>query len=352
MSATYSLPALDLAAGAVLERDLRPHRRHEVGLLLDDDRGGGELLVGPQLDRARGELRLQHDAPTAQVVRAQDPQPLRALSPVGQHHVVGERLDPLEALGRLLDPHRRPGAVVLVTVAGDRALRQPKLRRLVVGDHQQGLAAVREHAVLGVVLHAAPTATHRAGGGSGVLGIEHPHLAGVAVLREQHDQAAGARRADADLELLVRLLQHQHVLVGRCADPVAPHLVGAVGLVVHRVEEVRRVGAPRSAVVGPRHDVGQVLAALQVPPSELVDLVAGAVDRVGEQSFVRTDHCQAELQVARVVGQEVGVEQKLAPTGPAVSGLPRKVEITQQLRVLPSRREERVVVTTLMPPTD
>ena len=71
------------------------------------------------------------------------------------------------------------------------------------------------------------------------------------------------------------------------------------------------LGAPRAAVVAARDDVGQVLAGLQVTEAQLVDLVAGAVHGVREQPVVGTDQGQAELQVARVVGEQVGVQQQL-----------------------------------------
>ncbi len=265
----------------------------------------------------------------------------------GEHRVGREGVHAFEALVGVLGAHRLPREVVLVGVAGDRATGQPELLGVVVGHEEERVGAVGQDGVLGVVLDTRASSAHRPGWVQGPVRVEHPDLAGVPVLRPDHDQPAAAGRADIQLEALVRLVEHDHVLGVRRPDRVPPDLEGAVGLVVHRVEEVRRVGTPRAAVVAAGHRVGQVLAAVEVAEAELVDLVAGPVHRVGEQALVRADHRQTELEVAGIVGQEVGIEQQLACTG-----LFRQVEITQQLCVLPSRREERVVVTTLMSPTD
>ena len=65
----------------------------------------------------------------------------------------------------------------------------------------------------------------------------------------------------------------------RAADPVPPDLVRPVGVVVHGVEEPRRVRAPGAAVVAAGHHVVEVVevgAGAQVAEPQLVDLVAVA----------------------------------------------------------------------------
>ena len=64
---------------------------------------------------------------------------------------------------------------------------------------------------------------------------------------------------------------------------VPPHLVRPEGVVVHGVEEGRRVRRPGAAVVGVRDLVGEVGAGAEDRGSAGVDLVARQVDRVGQQ---------------------------------------------------------------------
>jgi hypothetical protein len=105
-----------------------------------------------------------------------------------------------------------------------------------------------------------------------------------------------------ELEPLVRLLEHQ-LVVGTGVPSSCRHTWWAGRLVVHGVEEVRRVGAPRAAVVAARTR-RQVLAGVEVAEAQLVDLVAGAVHRVGQQVLVRADQRQAELEVAGLVDEQ------------------------------------------------
>ncbi len=79
-----------------------------------------------------------------------------------QHDVPGERVHALEPLGGVLLAHHLPDRVVLVRPAGDRGAHEAELLRLVVGDEQQLLGAVRQQQVLGVVLDARAASTDRA----------------------------------------------------------------------------------------------------------------------------------------------------------------------------------------------
>ncbi len=119
------------------------------------------------------------------------------------------------------------------------------------------------------------------------------------------------RRLHLELELAVRLVQHQLVGGGGCPDPVPPDLVLPPQLVVDEVEEVRRVRRPRPAGRRPRHDVGQVPTRSQVAEPQLVDLVAVEVHRVRHQRRVRGDGPEPQFHVVGVAGELVDVEQQL-----------------------------------------
>ena len=113
------------------------------------------------------------------------------------------------------------------------------------------------------------------------------------------------------LEGLVGLAEHEHVVGDVAAQPVPPDLVGAVGVVVDGVEELAGVGAPGAPVVAARHLVGQVLAGAQVAEAQPVDLVAGGVDGVGQQPLVGADQGQPELEVAAAGVEGADVEDDL-----------------------------------------
>ena len=85
----------------------------------------------------------------------------------------------------------------------------------------------------------------------------------------------------------------------RRPDPVPPHLVRPVRVVVDGVEEPPRVGAPGAAVVAARHHVVEVLAGAQVAEPQRVDLVAGRVHGVGEQVLVGADDGQRRARGSR-----------------------------------------------------
>ena len=247
----------------------------------------------------------------AEVVERQDAQLVAAVGPRREHHVPDVRVHLLQPLGRVLGSHRQPGRRVLVARAWHRAPRQPELGRLVVRHQQQLVGAVRVLQVLGVVLHPAAAPADRQRRTLGLAGVQDPDLARVPVLRPDHHQLAGPGRVQHELELLVRLLQHQPVLGGGRAHPVPPDLVLPPHVVVHGVEEVRRVRRPGATDGRSRHDVGQVLTRGQVAEAQLVDLVTVEVHRVGEQRGVRGDRPLTQLHVVRVPDKLVDVEQQL-----------------------------------------
>ena len=249
-------------------------------------------------------------------------QPVLEPAAQAQHHVPGERVDPLEALLGILGTDLPPGAVVLVGVERHRAVDQAELRRLVVGHQQQVGPDPSPAQVLRAVAGRRPSARRPTGGDSGESRVDQPGLAGVPALGQDQDRVAAAALPERQLEPLVRLDQHPHVVRDGGADPVPPHLVRPVGLVVHGVEEPRRVRAPGAAVVAARHHVGEVGAGAQVAEPQGEHLVAGGVDGVGEQVLVGADQGQAEVEVAAVVGQRADVQQHLteSPRGAVFVG--------------------------------
>ncbi|HCB07757.1 MAG TPA: hypothetical protein DEQ43_26480 [Nocardioides bacterium] len=122
-------------------------------------------------------------------------------------------------------------------------------------------------------------------------------------------QVAGARGLHLELELTVRLLEHQLVLGGGRAEPVPPYLVLAPQLVVDEVEEVRRVRGPRAARGRAGHDVGQLGAGAEMAKAQLIDLVAVEVDRVGEQLGVGGNRPHPEVHIALVGRHLVDIQQ-------------------------------------------
>ena len=137
-----------------------------------------------------------------------------------------------------------------------------------------------------------------------------------------------------ELEAVVEVLEDQHVGVDGRPEDVAPDLERPVGVVVHHVEEGRRVGGPGTAVVGAGHDLVEVEPGAQVAEAEGVDLVALEVDRPREPPAVRADLDQALLGVRRAarVVHDLKVEQEVLGSVRLV-GRP-----AQQLVVLQSRR--------------
>ena len=134
------------------------------------------------------------------------------------------------------------------------------------------------------------------------LGLARPderRLArGLALAGQQHDLLAAAQ-LDAQEEPLVVLLEHEHVVGLRRAQPVAPHLVGPHGLVGDHVEEVRLVRRPGGAVVGALEHVVGVAPGGEVAEPHGEDLVAAGVGRPRQQAA-------AGAHVERARGRRTG----------------------------------------------
>ena len=197
-------------------------------------------------------------------------------------------------------------------VAWHGAAGEPELGRPVVGHEQQLVRPVGVRHVLGVVLDPAPSSADGPRRRRRVVGVEDPDLAGVAALGQDHDEVAGAAGGDVDLELLVRVLHDQHVVGRRRAEPVPPDLVLAPQVVVHDVEEGRRVGRPGAQGCGAGDDVREITPGRQVAEAQLVDLVAVVVDAVREHRRVGRDRPDTEVDVVGLTDHLVHVEQQLA----------------------------------------
>ena len=200
----------------VAQVDVRPDRRVHVGLVDDGDRGRRRSpALWPSSTVPAVERAGRRTKPVGvEGVERQHPQPVPAVGAEAEHDVAGERVDPLEPLGRVLGAHRLARRVWSWSrVAGDRAAGQPELRGAVVGDQQQRVAAVGQHRVLGVVLHARSATADRARRRRRVVRRRRTQTSLVSRLADQITTSPPLRVARTfELEPLVGLLEHQHVL--------------------------------------------------------------------------------------------------------------------------------------------
>ena len=296
-----------------------PGRRVDQRLGAHGHRGGVVLLVDPQRQRHLGPGGL--DEPLLPRLPVDDAQLGRRVPPLLHHQEPAEHVARHQpragGAGDHLVPAVRPRRAAR---ARRRAPDEPELGGPVVGD-QVERAPVRAVGVIGPVLHPLPPLPQNDRCRAGVRGGDDERLGGVTAFGFQQDVRAAAGRPHDDVEALVLLGEHQHVLGGIGADVVPPDLVRPVGGVGHDVEHRARVRRPGQPVVGPPDPLRQpgrgrgVSAAGQVPDPQLVDLVAVEVDRVGEQGAVGADLAHAELHVPaaalRVLQQQVLVEQHL-----------------------------------------
>src|SRR4029450_783917 len=95
------------------------------------------------------------------------------------------------------------------------------------------------------------------------------------------------------------------------AERVPVDLVRPPRGIRHPKEEGTRVHSPHAALVDPGDHIRKIIATRQISEAQLVDLVAGTVDRVGEQPTVRADRTYAELYVRRGTRDLVQIEEHL-----------------------------------------
>ena len=213
----------------------------------------------------------------------------------------GERVHPLEPLGGVLGPDRRPRRVVLVARAGtgQRASRNSVAPSLVTSS-SASVPSGSTH-VLGVVLHARAAGRRpSAAAPSGSAASTHPHLAGVAALRPDHDQAAAAGRPHARARSArpappAPARRRRRACRARAARP------GTAGRLV--VDACRR-SAPSPRSRRPRSSVRGTTSARSAPVVEvaepqLVDLVAGRGRPSRPAALVRADRVRAPARRSR-----------------------------------------------------
>mmetsp|Transcript_20381 Transcript_20381/g.48534 ORF Transcript_20381/g.48534 Transcript_20381/m.48534 type:complete len:376 (+) Transcript_20381:1356-2483(+) len=167
-------------------------------------------------------------------------------------------------------------------------------------------------AVVDIVLDVVPALEHRLELPVGAVGFNKADVARDCAPAGDEDVLLAPGAVDADVEGVVLLVEDELVLLGIAPDRVAPHLVGAVELVLGDVEQ-------RLVVVGP-HDVARGVGdgpRQQLPPSgdvlhahrEL--LPALSVLRVREEPLVWGDLEPADHVEAVLGGLFVLVEENL-----------------------------------------
>jgi len=139
------------------------------------------------------------------------------------------------------------------------------------------------------------------------------------------DVATATGATEGDIEALVVVAEHEHVVGGIGAERVSPHRVRAHRRVGPRVEDRAAVVGPGESVVHVGNDVGELGAGGEVAEAQLVALAAGRVDRV------RSDHVRGvELEVADFQegvarGELVDVEHDLLVAATARSAAVNRV---------------------------
>jgi hypothetical protein len=272
----------------------RDHRRvavaHHMGVELGRPtaRGGDLLGLLDEVLVAGGEL------PHADAADA--------VGPLEQHEVVGVDVDAAELHAGAMRHDLGP---VVAAGRGDGRLHELEVLGAVgVGDHEEATGVVLD-AVLDVLL----ARLHHRELALRVVGVEEPHLVGDLGADVHDDVRVVLGGADAQVEALVVLLEHEHVVVGRRAEGVAPELVGPHGVVGLHVEERAVVERPGRAIVGARHEVGQVLASREIAEAEVVELGTGSVGRPREQAPVGGDVEGPEGEELAVARLDVLVEE-------------------------------------------
>ena len=186
-----------------------------------------------------------------------DPYPGLPTLPLVDHQVVGERVDRVQPHPRACRNHLTPLGPVRGPVG---CLHQPEVLGPVIGDDEEAAVVAPTLRVAPVVVDAvldavAPGLDHRELPPRVVRG-QCLELGGHLGIQAAQDEPVVLGTTDAEVEAVVGLLEDQHVVRGVGADPVAPQLVGAHGL-VHPDEEHGGV------VVGPGHPIGRVLERLR-----------------------------------------------------------------------------------------
>ena len=270
--------------GVVLGIGLAPHRRRRLGL---GHRGGG---AGGVLD---------------------DAHPGLAVLALVDGEVADERVDGVEAhpgAGRDdLGPPVAAGCLV-------GRLHQAEVLGAVVGDDEEAARAPARRVaavVVDRVLDALATWLDDGEGALGIVGVQDPDLGGDLGVEAAQHVAVVLRAPHAEVEVVVGLLDDQHVAGRVGPDPVTPQLEGTHGLVDPDVEDGGVVVGPCDAVGGVLDGLVRLRAGHQVAEPHRVALASGGVGRVHEPAVVGTDREVAEGEVVVALGEGVLVEEHL-----------------------------------------
>ena len=130
------------------------------------------------------------------------------------------------------------------------------------------------------------------------------------VVGRDHDEALALRLAESDEETGVRFLVDHGIRARIAADPVAAHLVGAVVLVDHGVEDGLTVGGPDDIAVRVFDRPVDDRAGRDVADEEAITLRAVEVEGVGEAAVVVTVLAVPDPEIGLALGLAVAVEQQ------------------------------------------
>jgi hypothetical protein len=193
--------------------------------------------------------------------------------------------------------------------------RRAGIERLVQGEVDAFLVAADEPgpvpielAVIGVVLMVLDAWRQADEVAFGLVGIQHPGLAGGLAVEQQDQLALGACTVAMQEEAAIVFLEHQLGAVATQGVPV--QAVRTVGLVQLTEEQ-------GLAVIGPGHAAVAIVegqldhrAGGQLLDEQAIDLVAAGVQAVGQALMVRADVERAHGQETAAC-QRVGVQQQL-----------------------------------------
>ena len=168
------------------------------------------------------------------------------------------------------------------------------------------------HGVVDVVVHAGLARPQAAEIALRVVLLEHPGLIRRLRAGHNHDVFLATGRAYTDAETRV-LLAHDHNIVRlQGAYAVAPHGVRPPGVIDGGVED-ELLPYPRRAVEDAFQAVLQQLTGTQILDEELKALVAGHVDRIGQQITRIAHRGRTEGEEVVAFGERVDVEKHLLP---------------------------------------
>src|ERR1035437_559384 len=168
---------------------------------------------------------------------------------------------------------------------------------------------------LDVVLDPVTTRRHYPRLAQGRRRVEQPHLGGQLGAHLDDDPGVVARGPDAHPEALVRLLEHQDVILGWGADLVAPDLMRTPRLIHSGVEEVLPVQRPDSAIADRSHRVVDHGTGLDVLDPQGEALITLNIHGIGDLAPVGAHLEGPQREELMPLRLEVAVQQQLLTLG-------------------------------------